>query len=297
MPYFCCEDRRREAVRNFPDLNGIDFLEILDSDAPNPAERQRLMRVHFLKAPAPPGLVPANVQFSGGDRLRDVQARTVNYDGDVVVVQVNAPGDFSTYTLRLVQTDAKGLPLDQPLPGLDPLLAAVDFSFKVECPSDFDCQPERLCPTAPLVTPEINYLAKDYASFRQLLLDRLALLLPQWRERHSADLGVTLVELLASVADYLSYQQDAVAAEAYLGTARRRVSVRRHARLVDYFMHEGGNARVWVQMVVDADAVLPRGVQLLTRLEGQAALIPPGSAAYSQALSLQPEVLNSRPET
>ncbi|MCI5147681.1 MAG: hypothetical protein D3923_19620, partial [Candidatus Electrothrix sp. AR3] len=36
------------------------------------------------------------------------------------------------------------------------------------------------------------------------------------------------------------------ATEAYLHTARQRISVRRHARLVDYTMHEGCNARAWV---------------------------------------------------
>ncbi len=55
---------------------------------------------------------------------------------------------------------------------------------------------------------------------------------------------VTLVELLAYAGDPLSYFQDAVATEAYLGTARRRASVRRHARLVDYPMHDGASARV-----------------------------------------------------
>ena len=55
-------------------------------------------------------------------------------------------------------------------------------------------------------------------------------------------MGVTLVELLAYVADELSYRQDAVATEAYLDTARSRVSLRRHARLVDYRMHDGCNA-------------------------------------------------------
>ena len=58
--------------------------------------------------------------------------------------------------------------------------------------------------------------------------------MPDWRERHVPDLGITLVELLAYVGDYLSYYQDAVATEAYLDTARQRISVRRHARLVDY---------------------------------------------------------------
>src|SRR5262249_14051123 len=91
-----------------------------------------------------------------------------------------------------------------------------------------------------------NYLAKDYASFRQLILDRLALTMPNWQETHVPDLGITLVELLAYVGDYLSYFQDAVATEAYLGTARQRISMRRHARLVDYRMHEGCNARAWI---------------------------------------------------
>ena len=56
------------------------------------------------------------------------------------------------------------------------------------------------------------------------MLDRLAVTMPDWRERNPADLGVTLVELLAYAGDQLSYFQDAVATEAYLGTARRRTS-------------------------------------------------------------------------
>ena len=116
-----------------------------------------------------------------------------------------------------------------PPAGFDPVLSSVEFSFKVDCPRDFDCRPGTSARRSPPTTPEIDYLAKDYASFRRLMLDRLALLVPDWRERNAADLGIALVELLAYVGDHLSYQQDAVATEAYLGTARRRISVRRHA--------------------------------------------------------------------
>lgn len=98
--------------------------------------------------------------------------------------------------------------------------------------------------------PSIDYMAKDYESFRQLMLDRLSSTLPAWQERHAPDLGVAIVEALAYVADYLSYYQDAVATEAYLGTARQRISVRRHARLLDYVLHEGCNARAWVHCCV-----------------------------------------------
>ena len=290
--YFCCDERRREAVRRSAGLNGIDFLEVVDSDAPTPAERQRSLRVHFLKTPPPAGIVVDNIQITGGERITDVHADTPpRYENDTVVVHVSTPGDFATYTLRLVQADGSGKPLD----GLDPLLAAIDFSFKVECHSDFDCGAARVCPPEPPSQPEIDYLAKDYASFRQLMLDRLAVLVPEWTERNVADLGIALVEILAYVGDYLSYQQDAVATEAYLGTARRRVSVRRHARLVDYFMHDGSNARVWVHVEVSADSVaLPKGTQLFTRLERQAVRFAPGSPEHAQALAQHPEIFETK---
>ena len=293
MIYRCRDERRRNAVRGFPGLNGIDFLEVVDSDATSAAERQRSLRVHFLKSPAPPDIHPANVQISGGERIRNIPADTVSYDGDVLVVHVDRVGDFSTYRLRLVAVDAQGNPLDQPLAGLDVLLAAVDFSFKVECPADFDCeappayrQPER-------AIPEINYLAKDYASFRQLMLDRVAVTMPQWQERHTADLGIALIETLAYVGDYLSYRQDAVATEAYLGTARSRVSVRRHARLVDYRMHEGVSARVWLHVPVTADTALPKGTQAFTQIDGLQNRFTPGSSAHGSALAASTEVFET----
>jgi predicted phage baseplate assembly protein len=73
------------------------------------------------------------------------------------------------------------------------------------------------------------------------------------------DSQVALVELLAYVGDQLSYHQDAVATEAYLDTARLRISVRRHARLVDYALHEGCNARAWVCLEVDAPCSIESG--------------------------------------
>lgn len=79
--------------------------------------------------------------------------------------------------------------------------------------------------------------------------------MPDWKERHVPDIGIALVEVLAHVGDHLSYYQDAVATEAYLDTARKRISVLRHARLVDYSLHEGCNARAWV--CVDTKSDLP----------------------------------------
>lgn len=294
MIYFCCDRLRRNALQGRPDLNGIDFLEVLDLDAPSQAERQRTLLVHFINDLSPGTLTEQNVLIEGGERVREVQVTDATIGtGDqakVLTVKVDRPGDFSIYTLRLVQDTQH----PQPPAGFDPLFSAIEFSFKVECPSDFDCQTVRLCPQEPLPSPEIDYLAKDYASFRRLMLDRMAASMPNWQERSPADLGVALVELLAYVGDYLSYQQDAIATEAYLGTARRRVSVRRHARLVDYFMHDGCNACAWVQVEINAGPVmLAKGTKLFSRIEGRPRRIAPNSSAYTEALNAHPVVFET----
>lgn len=244
--------RIREAARRSGsrEPNGIDYVEV--------EEGQKVVTVYFLNK-APHGVRPENVIITGGVRVRDIRVLAVTLcevedeaRDDCMRVVLDKYGDFSTYTLSLVE--ARGArSLQSPLEGFDPRYARIDFSFKANCPSDLDCAPAGDCHKEPPPEPEIDYLARDYASFRQLIYDRLSLVMPDWTERHVPDVGVALVELFAYVGDYLSYFQDAVATEAYLDTARRRISVRRHARLVDYYVHEGCNARAWVTLEVSED--------------------------------------------
>jgi len=86
--------------------------------------------------------------------------------------------------------------------------------------------------------PAIDYLARDYGALRQMMMAELQALLPGWRG-DAADMLTAIVEVLAYAGDDLSYFQDAVGTEAYLGTARLRKSIRRHARLVDYILNQG----------------------------------------------------------
>lgn len=289
LRYFCRNELRREAIREAkrpdgetPLLNGIDYLEVSDD--------QKTLRIHFIHPIQGVGadLNKENILITGGERIRKVQMTGEPVTtGCLLTLKVQEPGDFSIYTLRLVRKDDSEGP---PPEGFDPILSSVDFSFKAGCPSDFDCRSEQSCPDVPRREPDIDYLAKDYASFRQLMLDRLAVQVPGWKERSPADMGVALVELFAYVGDRLSYRQDAIAAEAYLGTARRRTSVRRHARLVDYFMHDGCNARAWVQVRVNDSVTLAKNTLLLTALDGIPDVVRPGSADHLRALSMAAEV-------
>lgn len=264
-PLFCSDERRRKDVRSAP-LFGLDFVEVTGHD-------QRGLEVFFLGR-APHDLAMANVRISGGRRIPDVRVVHVRVHrhkdltlDDYLEVDVSKAGDASEYVLSLVALDEHGRQTDTPMDGFDPHFASVRFTFKAGCPTDLDCRTPAICSRPPQPAPDINYLAKDYASFRQLLLDRLALTMPQWQERHVPDIGIMLLEILAYVGDALSYYQDAVATEAYLGTARLRMSVRRHARLVGYQMHEGSNARAWVTIATDQDAPLdPRTIYFTTPL-------------------------------
>ena len=171
-----------------------------------------------------------------------------------LVVRTSSSGDWSTYTLRLVGPGGSGAPA-----GIDLPLSAAPFTFTVDCPSDLDCAPATEHPPRVADLLPGDYLARDYEALRSRLLDRLATLLPDWTDRNPADPAVMLVELFAALGDRLAYWQDAVAVEAYLGTARRRTSVRRHARLLDYTVHEGCSARTLLAFTTDSDLTLPRG--------------------------------------
>ncbi|MEN6428252.1 MAG: putative baseplate assembly protein [Phycisphaerales bacterium] len=255
---YCCKDpARREEVEQRKTLNGIDHLEVVDSDEPDLQEKQHVLRVSFINPPnaglkgrffAEKERNAPFVKISGGVRITHIVTEWATWVDNHLVVRVRPRGDFSTYTLHIVEPGT-----DQPLHELDPQLASVPFSFKVECPSQFDCQAKEVCPPVALAEPDIDYLAKDYASFRRLILDRLSAIMPDWRQRNPVDLGIAIVELLAYTGDYLSHRQDAVSTETYLGTARQRVSVRRHARLLDYRMHDGCNAKAWVCLTVNRD--------------------------------------------
>lgn len=292
----CGADGRRLAVEDHPTINGIDYLEVLMKPQSGIIYRPLLLVYCFKEITA---FDERNVKIDGGVRIKNIKAEwvqradvitkflTTDEQGEinkidqskrknVLVIRPNNDGDFSTYILRLIRSvDNQELP---PV-DFDVLLSQIDFSFKVECPVEFDCTQQQECPPEVLQEPVIDYMAKDYASFRRLMLDRLAMINPDWKERNTADLGIVLVELLAYVGDQLSYYQDAVATEAYLGTGRSRISVRRHARLLDYSTHDGCNARAWVCIEVNENGngkELPEKTKLLTGSSNEDIVIDEG---------------------
>jgi hypothetical protein len=215
---------RLQLVIESTTVNGIDFIELKVVDATT-------LYIHFLNA------VNVNVAgiaaaITGGDRITGITVSpiqsatgwTVDANGNPILsINVSTAGDFSTYTLTIT-----GAPLD-------PMFQSAPFSFKVLCPSDFDCDTTPECCAAPEPPlPAIDYLAKDFQSFNLALSEFSAQRYPAWQERSEADFAVMFMEALSAVADELSYLQDRVSAEAALPTATQRRSLVSMARLVDY---------------------------------------------------------------
>jgi hypothetical protein len=252
---------RRVLVAESPLICGLDRVEFVSL-----ADGCCSVEIHFIEAadPAksaiPDDLAPAQVillrAHSGEPGRPALELRRDPKDPSVLTAEFAAPPEF-------MEAARDGLALVQVRgPKIDPLLCRAVVQLPRAGPVTRD-------PAAPPAAPEdpgavdVSYLAKDFDSYKRLMLDHIAVLQPQWRERHPADMANALVDILAYAADNLSYYQDAVGTEAYLGTARRRVSLKRHARLLDYRGHEGCSARVWVQIKVSREACLRAGLPLL----------------------------------
>jgi hypothetical protein len=266
----CSSQRRRELLDRSP-LLGIDFVEI------DPTDKRRLHAYLLDKpevvAPTPTAIAESidrrNVKFIGGTRrtltARSVEAATDDFGIEHLVIVVERLGDRSSY--RLVIEDER----------FDRRLNTATFSFAATCSSIGDCAaPKAECPPETGASPPIDYLAKDYASFRQLLVDHMDAVSPAWGGAHPADFTTAILEVLAYEGDRLSYMQDVVANERTLRHARLRESAVRHARLVDYHADNGSSARTFLRIAVSGPVVVEPGGRAFTRVTDPSIRVRPG---------------------
>ena len=131
MIYVCGSDKRRAAVEGHGTLNGIDYIEVLDREAPADSPRQQTLLIFFLNPLAAGTLIePDQIVIEGGVRFPTVQVewtmRGDNLDNSklsaaeqtyfqnlpdpdhILLVRTDSSGDFSTYVLRLRSSASGG---------------------------------------------------------------------------------------------------------------------------------------------------------------------------------------------
>ncbi|TCO70108.1 baseplate J/gp47 family protein [Rhodovulum euryhalinum] len=255
------DEERRDRARDLTGLNGFDLVFVELDEAATPP--RALLTAEFLNDVALAGIlnahgdggVPANQLFAitggrrrpGGPLPGQVQVTAIAAGpgpAPGLVLTVEPIGDYSTYTLTALS------------PLFDPIFARIGFKFRPGC-FNLNCRPDRTAPDAPDALPRIDYLARDYHSFRHLLIAAMAERVPGWQPTSEADLDQVVIGLLAAAGDELADKQDRVAAEAFFPRARKRLSLARHARLMDYHIHQGNQATTWAAMEVSTDLELP----------------------------------------
>ncbi|MCG8327015.1 MAG: hypothetical protein MI974_04980 [Chitinophagales bacterium] len=258
-------DDRIQAIQAQNAVTGIDFIYV--------QEGQLNLDVFFLRSPhdlANPlvgDLTKSDIHITCRSTPNDpTEIPIVSIGWDIVdgkhVLQIETeyPGDFSIYELFI----------DDPERRIDPYFNRISFSFKANCPSDLDCRtPEPECPPETIVDFPINYQARDFWSFRQALLDFASLRYPDWKDRLEADVGVMLAEVMSALGDEMAYYQDRVSREAYLHTLTQRRSLKHHASLVDYNVHDGAGAFIWtdIQLKAGNSLNLPAGTKVWTQAD------------------------------
>jgi hypothetical protein len=262
------QDELQRRADNLGTLNGIEliFVEIDESVSPPVA----LLTVEFFNATAlaeilddflSNGVLATSLfQIRGGRRVLggedagQVQVKDIQ-DGPgpapSLRLRVEPVGDYSTYRLISLHPD------------MDLLFRELAFKFRPGC-FNLNCRPTREPPPAPGAAPVIDYLARDYHSFKHLLIAAMGERVPGWHVTSEADLDQVLIGLIAARGDELADYQDRIVNEAYFGRARKRVSLARHARLVDYHIHQGNQASTWLALEVLGDPVIPETFSVWT---------------------------------
>lgn len=249
------QEALEERANNLGTFNGIEMVLVDLVPQANPT--QAILEAHFFnsnKVTAMFNAIDANASvaknifpITGGHRIlggagtnevKVIDAEKVAGVNTALRLTVEPIGDYSTYTLSVN------------FEKIDPFLGEVDFRFRPGC---FNyCKPEGPLPGASKQEPPIDYLAKDYESFRHMLMSWMSQKVPNWQPTSEADLDQVLIELFSAAADELSDYQDRMVNEAYFLRARKRVSLARHARLMDYHIHQGNQASTWLALRVNA---------------------------------------------
>ena len=257
-------DRRKEIVERSSDVCGIERASLSQED-----DGRWMLCLEFV----PDKSGEANVPVPLGLAIEHVRVHDLENAGSVPfhALEIVPSEDLATIYVVLEtgpgwgEEDGGGLfqVVLSGLPNVDPHFAFAEFGYGAR---PYVGTTQRAAGTrgdSDANAPS-TYLSKDDESIQQMMLQRLRKSLPEWQERSAADVGVTMVEGVSHALDLLSYYQDAVGTEAYTDTARHRISLRRHGRMVGVRLSDGAGARTWLSFSVEQPLQVMAGARVGT---------------------------------
>lgn len=119
------------------------------------------------------------------------------------------------------------------------------------------------------INTKLDYITKDYEGFRKMMIDLIPQKTPEWTDFSENDLGIVLLELLASGLDVLSFYQDKAFAESILSTAQNRRSVINICKSLGYELSPQSPSKFKLKVTKSADyqddkVTVPKGTKVST---------------------------------
>lgn len=114
---------------------------------------------------------------------------------------------------------------------------------------------------------KLDYTTRDYEGFRQLMLNKLRELLPEYTDLRQSDAGVVILELNAMCLDILSYYLDSVANECFLVTASQRSNIMKFCKMLGYtprFAKSAIYKQIFVKTDINSSLVIPAHTKVKT---------------------------------
>jgi len=134
----------------------------------------------------------------------------------------------------------------------------------------------------------ISYRVGDHTKFKESLLAKLSVSgLPALRKlttRSDDDFTIALLDAWSTVADVLTFYQERIANESYLGTATEQFSILELARLIGYELRPGVAAGTYLAFILED---VP-GQLLLSPAEKSQSVIPPVTIAKGTRVQSTP---------
>lgn len=243
-------------------LTGVDFLWV------NPANHRELAVFFVIEPDALARPVNTAMNEFSATIIGQEDGREIEIDAYSWVSRVDATGAARlTLTLlahedggfQIYRLQATDTPIDAGDSRIDRFCDTLEFSFKQGCPSPFDCKPSLACPPSEITDYPIDYLARDFESFRAALSAFATDRYPDWDINTPPDFGAMVAELFAALGDEFAFLQDGLKAEGYIETLQERRSFSQLARLLDFRPDPGQSATGDVIMRLYAGDLRPPG--------------------------------------
>lgn len=117
------------------------------------------------------------------------------------------------------------------------------------------------------VIDRIDYTTRDYEGFRELMLDKLKELMPEYTDLRQSDAGVVILELNAMCLDILSYYLDSIANECFLVTAEQRSNILKFCKMLGYtprFATSAHYKQIFIKNNASEELIIPSGTKVKT---------------------------------